>query len=139
MGREAFGHLVGERRKELHLSRGFIATRLVLASGGDYFDSTSVRNIEEGKREITEELFAWLVEMLKMDRDEADEALGRWPEGITAEEVRELRGKQTGGNRRRSDRPLKVVASSPAAEASTDQQGSNMGTWTVPAGELVAA
>jgi len=91
MGREDFGRYAEQRRKDLHHSRGFVATRLVMASGGDYFDTTSVRNIEEGKREITEDLYEWLIGILSMDRDEAHAALFGLPEGITVEDIRELR------------------------------------------------
>jgi hypothetical protein len=91
MGREEFGQLAERNRKALHHTRGFVATRLVIASGGSYFDTTSVRNIEEGKREITEDLYEWLISILGLDRDEAHAALVGLPEGITLEDIRELR------------------------------------------------
>ena len=97
MGREAFGRYARERREALHYTRGHVATRLVIASGGDYFDTTSVRNIEEGKRELTDpngnplDLYEWLIEILSMDRDEAHAALRGLPEGISVEDIRELR------------------------------------------------
>jgi len=91
MGREAFGRFAEQRRKALGYKRGHVATRLVLASGGDYFDTTSVRNIEEGKREITDDLYEWLSEILRLDPDEAHAALRGLPEGITVEDIKELR------------------------------------------------
>jgi hypothetical protein len=97
MGREAFGRYAEQRRKALGYRRGHVATRLVIASGGDYFDTTSVRNIEDGKRELTDpsgnplDLYEWLIEILSMDPDEAHAALYGLPEGITVEDIKELR------------------------------------------------
>lgn len=97
MGREAFGQYARERREALRYTRGHVATRLVMASGGDYFDTTSVRNIEEGKRELTDprgnplDLYEWLIEILSMDPDEAHAALLGLPEGITVQDIKELR------------------------------------------------
>jgi hypothetical protein len=91
MGREAFGRYAEQRREALGMGKGDVATRLVLASGGKYFDTTSVRNIEEGKREITDDLYEWLIVILSMDRDEAHTALWPLPEGITVEDIKELR------------------------------------------------
>jgi transcriptional regulator with XRE-family HTH domain len=91
MGREAFGQYAERRRKALSYSRGHVATRLVIASGGNYFDTTSVRSIEEGRREITPDLYEWLIEILDLDPDEAHAALFGLPEGITVEDIKELR------------------------------------------------
>ena len=56
MSREEFGRFAERRRKALGYKRGHVATRLVIASDG-YFDTISVRNIEEGKREIIDDLY----------------------------------------------------------------------------------
>jgi transcriptional regulator with XRE-family HTH domain len=109
MGRDLFGRLAQQRRKQLGYTRGFVATRLVIASGGAYFDTTSIRNIEEGKREITPDLYEWLIDILDLDPDEAHAALFGLPEGITVEDIKELR-RQSG---RVTTRRLAARAGSP--------------------------
>jgi len=91
MGREEFGRLVDRKRKERALSQGRLAVRIGELSGGRYLDPTGVRNLIQGRREIDEELFERLVAVLDIDRDEAHAALGWWPEGVTVEDIRELR------------------------------------------------
>jgi len=91
MGREAFGQYAERRRKALRYTKGHVATRLVIASGGNYFDTSSVRSIEEGRRDITPHLYEWLTDILDLDPDEAHAALFGLPEGITVEDIKELR------------------------------------------------
>jgi hypothetical protein len=132
MGREAFGRYARERREALHYTRGHVATRLVIASGGDYFDTTSVRNIEEGKRELTDpngnplDLYEWLIEILSMDRDEAHAALRGLPEGISVEDIRELR--RTASERRAARPTAATRAATPeGAAASATGSSSDLG------------
>lgn len=91
MGREEFGRLVDRKRKERSLSQGRLAVRIGELSGGRYLDPTGVRNLIQGRREIDEELFERVIAVLEIDRDEAHAALGWWPEGVTVEEIKELR------------------------------------------------
>jgi hypothetical protein len=126
MGREEFGQLAERSRKGLRYTRGFVATRLVMASGGDYFDTTSIRNIEEGKREITDELYEWLIGILGLDRDEAHAALWGLPEGITLEDIRELR--RTASERRAARQKAATRAATPeGAAASAPGASSDLG------------
>jgi transcriptional regulator with XRE-family HTH domain len=91
MGREEFGQLVDRKRQERGLSQGRLAVRIGELSGGRYLDPTGVRNLIQGRREIDEELFERVIAVLEIDRDEAHAALGWWPEGVTVEEIKELR------------------------------------------------
>jgi hypothetical protein len=121
MGREAFGKYTERRRKALSYSRGRVATRLVLASGGNYFDTTSVRMIEEGRREITPHLYEWLIEILDMDPDEAHAAFFGLPEGITVEDIKELR-RQSGRVTTRREAASRVESPDEGATAANPEE-----------------
>lgn len=54
---------------------------------------------QNGERKIDPDLLRELIAILGMDPDEAYEALGWWPPGVTRRDVQEMR-------RRRSDRKL---------------------------------
>ena len=138
MGREAFGRYARERREALHYTRGHVATRLVIASGGDYFDTTSVRNIEEGKRELTDpngnplDLYEWLIEILSMDRDEAHAALRGLPEGISVEDIRELRrtaSERTAARLMAADRAASPEGAAVSASGSSLELGKPSGLY----------
>jgi transcriptional regulator with XRE-family HTH domain len=91
--RAAFGQLVKRKRQEQRLSLGRLAIRIGELSDGTYLDARAAQNIEEGKRAIEDdpELYERVVVVLGLDRDEAHAALWPLPEGITLEDIRELR------------------------------------------------
>jgi transcriptional regulator with XRE-family HTH domain len=91
--RAAFGRLVKRKRQEQGLSLGRLAIRIGELSDGTYLDARAAQNIEEAKRAIEDdpELYERVVTVLGIDRDEAHAALWPLPEGITLEDIRELR------------------------------------------------
>jgi hypothetical protein len=93
--RVAFGQLVKRERlrQRPKLSLNRLGNRIGELSDGTLLDGTAVRSIEEGKRAIEDdpELYERVVTVLGLDRDEAHAALWPLPEGITLEDIRELR------------------------------------------------
>jgi hypothetical protein len=91
--RQTFGRLVKQERKRQGLSLGLLGIRIGELSDGTYLDGTGVRSIEEGTRAIEDdpELYERVVVVLSLDRDEAHAALWPLPEGISLEDLRELR------------------------------------------------
>jgi transcriptional regulator with XRE-family HTH domain len=91
--RVAFGQLVKRERQRQGLSLNRLGNRIGELSDGTLLDGTGVRSIEEGKRAIEDapELYERVVTVLGLDRDEAHAALWPLPEGITLEDIRELR------------------------------------------------
>lgn len=91
MGRADFGKLVERHMQAKGLSQGRLAARLGEFDDGRYFDATGIRLLIQGKREIDDELFGRLVELLEIDRAEAYHALGLWPPDLDLSEYRRLR------------------------------------------------
>jgi transcriptional regulator with XRE-family HTH domain len=91
MGRADFGKLVERHMQAKGLSQGRLAARLGEFDDGRYFDATGIRLLIQGKREIDDELFSRLVELLDIDPAEAYFTLGIWPADLTLVEYRRLR------------------------------------------------
>lgn len=110
MGRQEFGELVKRKRLERKWSLGRLGLRIGELADGTILDAAGVRNLEEGKRAIEKdpELFERAIVVLDLDPDEAYVSLGLLPPGVALDDIRKLRGKQQGGNRRRTDRPVKA-------------------------------
>jgi len=93
MGRQDFGRLVRRKRTEKGLSLGLLGIRIGELPSGAYLDATGVRTLENGGRAIEDdqELYERVVSVLEIDPDEAHAALFGLPEGITLEDIKELR------------------------------------------------
>jgi hypothetical protein len=78
--------------REQGISQGRLATRLIRQLPEEhYFDAATVGRIIAGKRQIDDELFDCLVDILGMDRAEAYYALGVWPTDLSLADYRQLR------------------------------------------------
>jgi hypothetical protein len=116
MGRREFGRLVEQHMREQGISQGRLATRLIRQLPDEhYFDAAAVGRIISGKRQIDDELFDCLVDILGMDRAEAYYALGVWPTDLSLADYRQLRERvgarpvsRAAAYRRRSDRPVRA-------------------------------
>lgn len=114
---------------------------------------TQLNRVEDGARFLTTEE-AWrfveiypeldALELLRAANAIDEEASPEFRAMIEAEAVRRRESYRQGGNRRRSERAMRVVTRAgdvamAATQASSDQEGSTMGTWSLPAGRPVAA
>jgi hypothetical protein len=92
MGRREFGRLVERHMREQGISQGRLATRLIRQLPEEhYFDAAAVGRIIAGKRQIDDDLFECLVDILGMDRAEAYYFLGVWPADLSLADYRQLR------------------------------------------------
>ena len=98
-GRKRFGQLVRRYRAERGVSLAWVASMLSHPPHGAIWTGSGVRQLQNGERKIDPDLLRELIAILGMDPDEAYEALGWWPPGVTRRDVQEMR-------RRRSDRKL---------------------------------
>jgi len=91
--RVAFGQLVKRERERQQLSLAKLGFRIGELADGTVLDGAAVRSLENGGRAIEDdpELYERVVAALNLDRDEAHMALWPLPEGITVEDIRELR------------------------------------------------
>jgi hypothetical protein len=114
-GRRRFGQLVRRYRAERGVSLAWVASMLSHPPHGQIWTGSGIRQLQNGERKITPALADQLIKMLDMDEDEAYEALGWWPKGITRRDITELRrGRDTSERRRRRDDPGDVPAAVPA-------------------------
>jgi transcriptional regulator with XRE-family HTH domain len=93
MGRLEYGQLVKRERQRRGLSLAKLGFRIGELPDGTYLDGSAVRLLESGGRAIENDpdLYDRVNTVLSIDRDEADVALGRLPEGIDLDDIRELR------------------------------------------------
>jgi len=100
MGAKEYGALCKRRAEDREISQNLLASRLmrVFALEDDEertFDSSAVRTIYDGRRKIDAKLFRHLNSLLRINRDEAEHALGIWPSEMTLEEYRRFRRELT--------------------------------------------
>lgn len=110
---------------------------------------TQLNRIEAGDRALTTEESWRFVEiypeldaldLLRAANAIDEEASPEFREMIEAEAARRREAYRQGGNRRRSERAMRVVnaASSIVAQLAADQAKETMATWTVTAGDRIA-
>jgi Helix-turn-helix domain len=110
-GRRRFGELVRRYRAERGVSLAWVASMLSHPPHGQIWTGSGIRQLQNGERKITPALADQLIKMLDMDEDEAYEALGWWPKGITRRDITDLRRERgTSERRRRRDDPGDVPA-----------------------------
>jgi transcriptional regulator with XRE-family HTH domain len=91
MSGKEFGDLVSRRMIEKDISQRRLAARLGELPDGTLFDSTGIRVLKEGKRRLTRNLVARLIDLLDLDPDEAWATAGLLPPEVSADELRQLR------------------------------------------------
>ncbi len=146
MGRQDFGRLVRRKRTEKGLSLGLLGIRIGELPSGAYLDATGVRTLENGGRAIEDdqELYERVVSVLEIDPDEAHAALFGLPEGITLEDIKELR--RTASEllaTRRMTAAGRVASPAEGARSAAPQSATDRGEQTtlyfyVPAGQDAA-
>jgi hypothetical protein len=99
-GRRAFGVLLRRYREHKNVSQAWVASMLSHPPHGDIWTGNNVGRLERGERKITPALADQLITMLDMDEDEAYEALGWWPKGVTRRDITDLRRGRAGSERR---------------------------------------
>lgn len=117
---------------------------------------TQLNRIEAGDRALTiEESWRFIeiypevdaLDLLRAANAIDEEASPEFRETIEAEAARRREAFRQGGNRRRSERAMRIVIAASnivahqfaATGASSEQAKTNMATWTLTAGEVVAA
>jgi len=144
MGRQDFGRLVRRKRTEKGLSLGLLGIRIGELPSGAYLDATGVRTLENGGRAIEDdlELYERVVSVLEIDHDEAHAALCGLPEGITLEDIKELRRTASERAATRAKAASRVAALEGARSAAphfvSDQGEPEILYFYVPAGQDAA-
>lgn len=93
-GRERFGLLVERTRQQRGRSLPWVAAMLSDPPHGAIWTAGGVGQLQQGKRIITKELADRLIAVLDMDADEAYEALGWWPPGLTRKDLAAFRARR---------------------------------------------
>jgi hypothetical protein len=114
MGRPEFGQLVRRQREHRGVSLAWVASMLSHPPHGQIWTGSGVRQLQNGQRRVTRQLCDELIAILDLDPDEAYEALGWWPKGLSRRDVQEFR-------KRKADHQAWVAAGKP--ERREDQRG----------------
>jgi transcriptional regulator with XRE-family HTH domain len=93
MGRAEFGNLIRHARQERGLSLSTLA--YMISGPGQVWTGKGILQLQNGQRRVTPELCDALCTILGLDPDEAYEALGWWPKGLTRRDVQEFRRRKT--------------------------------------------
>jgi transcriptional regulator with XRE-family HTH domain len=125
--RVAFGQLVKRERKRQGLSLNRLGNRIGELSDGALLDGTAIKSLEEGRRAVEDdpELYERVVTVLGLDRDEAHAALWPLPEGITLQDIRELRRDSERLTTRRMA-ASRVASHEGASHAATDRSPTDL-------------
>jgi hypothetical protein len=91
MGAPEFGRLVDQKMQQTDMSQARLAVLVGELSDGRVLNETQVRRIREGERRLDEELVGRLIAALDLDPEEAWEASGLWPPGLTAQHLRQVK------------------------------------------------
>jgi transcriptional regulator with XRE-family HTH domain len=130
-----FGRLMKAGMTRKGVTQRRLGRMLSVDPEGPIYDATTIRMIQQGDRRLTHELVAMIVELLELDWAEAWAASGLLPPDVSAADLEIIQARR----RRRSDREVDLAtASSVSGQASSGQEDSFRGTYSVPAGSGVA-
>jgi hypothetical protein len=91
MGRVEFGHLIRRERLAQGRSLAWVASMLSHPPHGPIWTGSGVRQLQNGQRKVSRQLADECIAILNLDPDEAYEALGWWPKGLTRRDLQRVR------------------------------------------------